>query len=210
MFTLRTHIAICGALFAALIGVAILGNVLQYAGVAPLSGAGRYVAVGLYFALFVAFGLSAIPVMVKLVLGAQLRAGNQDVGAVAAAMRHQNTIIWSLWGLIVAGIAVAVPAAITGGIFGDVPRRALDRAFAGPDLGVLAARPDMSLDDLVEQSTLKLDLRYARSAIAGGKDGVFDFTIPGTTLTFPHARYYNMTTYSDDPTRVEAVTNGRS
>ncbi len=210
MLTLRTHLIISGALFAALVGAALLGNALQRAGVAPLSGASRYVAVGLYFVLFIAFGLSVIPVMVKLVLSAQVRAGNQDVTAVAAAMRHENTIIWSLWGVIVAGLAIAVPAAIYGGMLGDAPRRAIERVLAGPNLGVLAARPDMTLDDMVRQSTMKLDLRYARSAIAGGKDGVFDFTIPGTTLTFRRARYYHVTTYSDDPARVQAVNVGTS
>ena len=65
MFTLRTHLAICGALFGALIGVAILGNILQRAGIAPPTGVGRYIAAGLYFALFVAFGLSAVPVILN-------------------------------------------------------------------------------------------------------------------------------------------------
>ena len=210
VFTLRTHLIICGALFAALIGIAILGNVLQRAGVAPPSGAGRYVALAAYFALFIAFGLSTIPVIVKLVLSAQVGAGNQDVAAVAAALRHQNTIIWSLWGLIIAGSLIAVPAAIIGGMFGDAPGRALNRALAGPSLGVLAARPDMTLDEMVAKSTIKLDLRYASTAISGGRDGTFDFTIPGTTLTFPGARYYYITTYSADPTRIEAVNIGTS
>jgi hypothetical protein len=210
MFTLRTHIAICGALFASLIGVALLGNLLQRAGIGPPTGTVRNLAVALYFVLFVAFGLSAIPVIVKLVLSAQVRAGNQDTAAVAAAIRHQNSIIWSLWGLTLAGLVVAVPAAIFGGIFGDAPKRALDRGFTGPHLGVLAARPDMTLDEMAAQSTLKLDLRYASAAIAGGKDGAFDFTIPGTTLRFPGARYYYITTYSGDPTRVEAVNIGTS
>lgn len=210
MFTLRTHFIISGALLAALIGIGILGNVLQRAGVAPPSGTSRYVALAFYFALFVAFGLSTIPVMVKLVLSAQVQGGNQDVAAVATALRHQNTIIWSLWGIIMAGIVIAVPAALLGGLFGDAPQRALNRAFAGPSLGVLAARPDMTLDEMVSQSTIKLNLRYASAAISGGRDGVFDFTIPGTTLTFPGARYYYITTYSADSTRIEAVNIGTS
>jgi hypothetical protein len=210
MFTLRTHLAITGALLAALIGIAILGNLLQRAGVAPLTGSSRLVGLGLYVALFIAFGLSAIPVMVKLVLGAQVRAGNQDVAAIAAALKHQNAIIWSLWGLIGLGTLIAVPAAIFGGMFGDAPLRALHHALAGPNLGVLAAKPDMSLEELVRQSTIKLDLRYASAAISGGREGVFDFTIPGTTLTFPQARYYYITTYSSDPTRIQAVNIGTS
>jgi len=209
MLSLRAHAIICGALFVALIGLSIIGTVLQRMGVAPLTGSSRYVALALYFGLFVAFGLSTIPVIVKLVLSAQVRVGNQDVAAVAAAIRHQNTIIWSLWGVIVAGLAIAIPAAIAGGMFGDAPARALGRV-GRRNLGVLAARPDMTLDEMVRQSTLKLDLKYASSAIAGGQDGAFDYTIPGTTLTFPGARYYYMTTYSHDSTRIEAVNIGLS
>jgi hypothetical protein len=210
MFTLRTHIAISGALLAALIGTAILGSLAQRAGLGPPTGIARYVAMALYFALFVAFGLSAVPVVVKLVLSAQTRAGNQDVAAVAAAVRHQNTIIWWLWGLILAGAVIAVPAAIFGGLLGDGPRRALDSASAAHHLGVLAAKPGMTLDQVVAQSTVKIDLRYASAAISGGREGAFDFTIPGTTLTFPGSRYYYITTFDDDHTRIRAVNVGTS
>ncbi|MEP6492064.1 MAG: hypothetical protein ABJF01_05270 [bacterium] len=210
MFTLRTHVLICGALFAALIGIAMLGNVLQAAGMRAPAGAGRTVAVVCYFALFAAFGLSTIPVIVKLVLAGQIQVGTQDVAIVAVAIRRQNTIIWLLWGAMGAGLLIAIPAAAVGGMFGDGPQRALRGMFKPPNLGVLAAKPNMALNDMVAQSTIKLDLRYAHSAIAGGRDGVFDFKIPGTTLTFPGARYYFITTYSSDPKRIEAVNVGIS
>lgn len=210
MFNLRTHVIICGALFAALIGIAIVGNVLERAGVSPPSGAARTIAFACYFALFVAFALSTIPVIVKLVLAGQVQLGNQDVAAIAGIIKRQSTIIWSLWGLMLAGLVVAVPAAIAGGMFGDAPQRALLAMFRKPNLGVLAAKPGMTLDEMVAQSTIKLNLKYASSAIAGGKDGSFDFIIPGTTLTFPGARYYYMTTYSGDSTRIEAVNVGIS
>jgi hypothetical protein len=117
MLTLRTHAIIFGALLAALVGIAVGGNALESAGVAPLSGASRYVAVMLFFGLFIAFGLSAIPVMVMLVVRAQVKAGNQDVPAIAAVTRRQNVIIWSLWALIVAGLCVAIPAMTMSGAF---------------------------------------------------------------------------------------------
>jgi hypothetical protein len=117
MLSLRTHAIICGALLAALIGIAIAGNVLESAGVAPLEGASRVVALILFFGLFTAFGLSAIPVMVMLVLRAQVKAGNQELPGIAALIRKQNVIIWSLWALIAAGLCVAIPAMIMGGAF---------------------------------------------------------------------------------------------
>ncbi len=209
MLSLRTHTIICFSLLAALIGIAILGNVLQRFGVGPLTGSSRYVGLALFFGLFVAFGLSTVPVIVKTVLAAQVRAGNQEVAAVAAAVRHQNTIIWSMWGVMIAGLAIGIPAAIAGGMFGDESARTINRPHR-KSLGVLAAKPDMTMDEVVAQSTIKLDLKYARSAISGGQDATFDFTIPGTRLTFPGARYYYMTTYSNDSTRIEAVNVGVS
>jgi hypothetical protein len=117
MFSLRTHLIICGGLLAALVGIAIVGNALESAGVAPLSGASRYVALTLFFGLFIAFGLSVIPVMVMLVLRAQVAAGNQDMPAIAAVIRRQNAIIWVLWALIAAGLCIAIPAMIASGAF---------------------------------------------------------------------------------------------
>ena len=208
MFSLRSHLLIAGALFVALIGLPMVAAVLQRAGVSPPTGTARYAVGGVYLLIFVAFGFSAVPVIVKLVLGTQERLGNADVGAVATAIKHQNRIIWIMWGVMGAGMLVAIPAAILGGAFGDAPQRAVNRMFEGSKLGVLAVRPDMSLDELVRGSTLKLDLRYARSAISAG--GLFDFSIPGTGITFENARYYYMTTYSDDATRIRTVNVGVS
>ncbi len=208
MFSLRTHAIICGSLFAAMIGLAILGNVLEKSGVGPLTGSSRYVAMGLFFGLFIAFGLSTIPVIVKLVLGVQVKAGNQGVGIIGAAIRHQNAIIWAMWVLILAGIAVATPAMIADGFFGDAPKNALNKAAEGPNLGTLAGRPDMTVADMVTQSTMKIDVKYAGSAIAGG--GVFDFTIPGTRMSFSNARYYFISTYSGDSSRVRSLNIGTS
>ena len=127
IFSLRTHIIICASLFAALIGLAILGNILQWLGwISPPTGNGRYIALALYFALFLAFGLSAIPVIVKLVLAFQVQIGNEDVAAVAAAIHRQNVIIYALWGLIRAGTVIAVPAAIMGGMFSDEPAQTVE------------------------------------------------------------------------------------
>lgn len=208
MYSLRTHVIICASLFALLIGIAVIGNVVQRAGVAPPTGLFKYVLAGVFFLVFFAFGMSAVPVIVKLVLGAQQSVGNENVEVVRAAVRHQNRIIWIMWGLISLGTVIAVPAALLDGAMGDGPKRAFNRMFEGKKLGVLSARPDMALTEVVAKSTVKLDLRYARSAISSG--GVFDFVIPGTSIRFDDARYYYMTTYSNDATRIRTVNIGTS
>ncbi|MGI9170559.1 MAG: hypothetical protein ACR2FH_10375, partial [Caulobacteraceae bacterium] len=75
-------------------------------------------------------------------------------------------------------------------------------------LGRLAARPDMALADVARRSSLPIDIRRAGAPIAGG--GVFDFAIPRTTIVFPRARYYFITPYENDPSRVQALNVGTS
>lgn len=115
MLSLRAHAWTCAGLFAALIGIAILGNVLEAAGAAPPPRAYQLPFMIAYLTLFLAFVLSAIPVIVKTVLRAQ--AGNAHVEPIAALIRQQDRIIWVLWILILLGLAVALPAIIADGFF---------------------------------------------------------------------------------------------
>ncbi len=197
--TLRKNVIICGSLFATVIGTAIIGNVLQSAGMAPLSGTTSYLAMFVFFGLFLAFGFSAIPVMVKTVVAAQTRA-NPAPGVLA---RHQNAIIYTIWGFMIAGCAIAIPAAVIGGMFGDAPRQMVQRALEGSSMGTLSAAPGMSLDEMTSKSTLALDLKFARTAIAG--KGVFEFVVPSSTVRFPRARSYFITTRDDDHTKINVV-----
>jgi hypothetical protein len=114
MLSLRAHALICAALFALLTGIPIVGNVLQASGVTPSPGGPLLAFQVFYFTLFLAFGLSAIPVMVMLVLRPQ---EGVTAAPIAAMVRNQNRIIWALWILILAGCVIAVPAAIQGGLF---------------------------------------------------------------------------------------------
>src|SRR5437867_3397318 len=87
MLSLRTNAIICACLFAALIGLIIFGNLLQGAGMKPPEGWASIRALSLFFILFVAAGMSAIPVMVKVVLRVQERLGNQSALAIGAMIR---------------------------------------------------------------------------------------------------------------------------
>ncbi|MGI9170774.1 MAG: hypothetical protein ACR2FH_11490, partial [Caulobacteraceae bacterium] len=166
MFSFRTHLVVCLALFGALIGLAVLGNILAATGVIKsLHGPAQTIWLAVFFVLFVAAGLSAIPVMVKLVLGAQERLGNRDAPVIGAMIARQTAIVWALWILILAGLAVALPAMVADGFFGPGPKlwagRTIGRMAAGPSLGRLAARPDMALADVARRSSLPIDIRRA-------------------------------------------------
>jgi len=60
---------------------------------------------------------SAVPLMVLIVLGFQVRIGNTGVPVIRTLIAHQRTIVFVLWGLMAAGLLIAIPAAILGGAF---------------------------------------------------------------------------------------------
>jgi hypothetical protein len=110
MLSLRTHALICAGLFALLLLIGWGGTALQATGVLPKdAGPWRLPLMILVFALVVGFAFSTVPVIVKLVLAGP---GGRVFGATA-----ERTIVFVLWGLMAAGCAVAIPAAIQGGLF---------------------------------------------------------------------------------------------
>ena len=115
MLSFRTHVIICACLFALLFGIPIVGNIVQATGNITVSHAAQLPFMIGYMILFLAFGLSAIPVMVMSVLRGQAKIG--DGAPFAPLVRHQNKIIWALWILILAGTAVALPTMIQSGFF---------------------------------------------------------------------------------------------
>lgn len=203
MFSLRTHVIICAALFALLIGIPIVGNALQAAGVAGPKGNYQLAFMIFYFGLFIASGLSAIPVIVKAVLRGQEKLGNAS--AFAPLIRNQNRIIWGMWILIVAGLILAIPAAIQDGFFArQTPEGVDELADTATSEGTLVAAPGMTLDEVARHSTLKLDIGHV--TVSGG--AVFDFAIAGTGITLPRCRYYFISTDMHDRSRIEAVNVG--
>jgi hypothetical protein len=117
VYSLKTHIVICASLFGAMIGIAMVGNILQAAEVFHDIGPFKTPMVILLFGLFIAAGFSAIPVMVMLVFGFQRKIGNADVPVVAAVLKTEKLVIYVLWALMAAGLIVAIPAAIHDGFF---------------------------------------------------------------------------------------------
>jgi hypothetical protein len=206
MFSLRTHAIICGVLFAFLIGIPTIGNALQVAGVAPLSSRYGLAFMIFYFGLFLAFGLSAIPVIVMTVLRGQAKIG--DGAPFEGLVRHQDKIIWAMWILVLAGTAVAIPAAIKGGLFDrtaqSAPEGTSEIADSAVSEGTLVARPGMALADMARRSTLKLDISHA--TVSGG--AVFDLEIPDSGIVLRRCRYYFVSTHTHDPKRIEAVNVG--
>jgi len=211
MLSLRAHVIIFFALLGVIIVIAVGGNALQASGLIENPDSLGAPAKILFFALVVALAFSAVPMVVKLVLGFQKRIGNQDVGVIKQAIANEKYIVFALWGLMALGLALAIPAATQRGIFG--PITAGDDM--GPSEGRLVARPGMLVADMFRQSTLKLKRNAGLPAqeinplpIAGG--ATFDFEIAGTGFIVPNCRYYFVSSYTHDPLRVEAINVGTS
>jgi hypothetical protein len=124
MFSLKTHAIITGGLFAAMIVMAMVGGALHDNGYIADSSNSQLAAKIIFFTLFLAFGFSAIPLMVKLVLAGQTAIGNADVGVVRHVAAHETRIVIMLWVLIGLGLAIAIPAAIHDGFFDSSPSAA--------------------------------------------------------------------------------------
>ena len=112
MLSLRAHTFICLGLPAALIAVAASGNALAASGLIKDPAAIRLPGLILIFGLFLAFGFSAVPVMVLTVL--KPRGGGPPDKGMAAA---QKVITWALWALMATGLLVALPAMVKDGFF---------------------------------------------------------------------------------------------
>jgi hypothetical protein len=210
---------ICAAFFAAMIVITMGGNALQAAGAVRDPGAWRTPFLILVFVLFLGFGFSAIPVMVKTVVGLQRKIGNEDIPAVNAALRAENWIIYAIWALMAAGLSIAIPAAISGGLFNPPepetggttgPKTANDEGL-GSSSGTLVARPGMLISDMVRLSSLAIDPQRQSTwtgSVIGGQ--VFDFRIAGTGIVFQNCRYYFVAPYTRERLRIESVNIGVS
>jgi len=117
MLTHRTHIMISAGIMAAIIVLAMAGNALQAGGVVEGSPSIRLTAMIVFLGLSAALMFSAVPVMVKLVLGVQAGIGNAGHPLVAGLIAHERVIVFVFWGLIALGLVIAVPAAIIDGAF---------------------------------------------------------------------------------------------
>lgn len=121
MLSMRRHVLIFAAVFGAMLAITIGGNILAAAGVIHDLGPFKTRMLILIFALFLASGFAFVPIMVKLVLGAQKKLGNENVRAVAAVLHSERNIVFVLWGLMALGCIIGIPAAIQGGLFNPPP-----------------------------------------------------------------------------------------
>lgn len=118
IFSLRTHALITFALFAALNLVAWVGQGVAQTQEPPgVTVGSRQLFMGLVFGLFLLLGLSLPPLIVKARLAVHRTAGYGDKPLARGLAAAERPLIYLAWGLMLAGAAIAIPAAIQGGLF---------------------------------------------------------------------------------------------
>jgi hypothetical protein len=120
MLSLRSHALITGAIFAALLAIGWGGNLLDALGLVPHDRGIQIAVLALMLGLCVGLAFSAVPLMVLIVLGFQVRIGNAGVPLIRTLIAHQRAMVFVLWGLMAAGLLIAIPAAILGGAFESI------------------------------------------------------------------------------------------
>ena len=215
MFTLRTHAIILASFFGALLIIGWGGAILQGTGAIRDAGALRWPMLILMGALVFGLAFSAIPVIVMLVLGLQKQVGNEQVAAVAAAIKRRNSIIHMLWALMALGSVIAIPAAILGGAFDtrslSDPLASGQHTDIGASQGMLIAKPGMTLDEMKQASSLAINAVGQRTTTGAITSGiVFDFKVAGTDTTFERCRYYFVSTFTNDPQHIQSLSIGTS
>jgi hypothetical protein len=212
MPSLRTFAIFCGGSFAALLIVGWGGNILQASGTIRDAGALKIPFLALMIGLLLVFAFSAIPLMVGAVLGFQQNIGNRNLPVVRSALRFQHTIVFTLWGLMAAGLLIAVPAAIMSGAFTETSTSPDEEAAPeSRSEGTLIAAPGMTFAEMARRSTLKIDINMrAPITSAVGAGGVFDYHIPGTGMFFRNCRYYFVSPYTHARDKIESLNIGLS
>jgi hypothetical protein len=67
--------------------------------------------------IFAVIGFSLVPVALRLFLSMQAGAGNGDLVVIRWLAANEPGVVYSIWGLFAAGLAIAFPAALKGGLF---------------------------------------------------------------------------------------------
>lgn len=121
---------------------------------------------GLLFVALLAAAL--VPLMVKIVVDAQLRIGNGDVPIVRFFDAHRWHVTYAFWALFAAGLAVAMPAMIRDGFFAPETAGARPPAGAQPPLEYqIAVTPRIVLTDTrIEGDRVSYDVRETWRQVA--------------------------------------------
>jgi hypothetical protein len=212
---------ISGGIFAAMFLAIAAGNALIESGAVRNPMQYQTPAKIVFFTLFITFGFSLIPLMVRLVLaGLETIGKSLNVSPFAPLIARPGCIVWPIWLVMALGVAVALPAAIHAGFFASdsgmsptVRDSGAEAIAKMPSQGMLVAAPGMTIASMLAKSTLAVRRGSESELFSGAQFGgaaIFDYRIAGTATMFRRCRYYYITTSSRNPTRIATINVGIS
>jgi len=212
MFSLRNHVLISVGLFAAIFLVPLALRGLQSTGTFGSASFFEMAVKVSIFVVFLAFGYSMLPLMLKIFLAGQRTIGNARLGPIKWIDAHQGAVIVGAWLIISLGLVIAIPAAIDDEFFGAGTQRGANALLRGKSQGLLVAKPGMEVGEMFRVSTLKInDGGMNRRDLPGYSAGaVFDFQAAGTGMILQNCQYYFISTYTHDVHHIEAINIGTS
>jgi hypothetical protein len=213
MLSTRTWAFTFGGALVMTILLASVGKLLEEGKTVDQRAALQLPAMIIFFTLFLVMGFSGLALMVRLFVAGQRRIGNEAHPLVRFLGAHETGIILGFFALCLAGLVIAIPAAISDGFFGKEAQLWLDALFRGRAKGVLVANVGMNLDDVRRRSTVTVP-EGTRFAPTGSRtvaaNIVFDFEIADTAMRFPECRYFFLVTRNHDDPRLESMNIGIS
>ena len=213
MLSTKTYLVVFLSALGALVLFVVVGSILQRS-MASRDGAALETPVKVFvFAVFLAMGFSAMPLMLRLFLAGQHRLGNAAHPLVRLLGEHETLIVVGFWSMCVVGLAIAIPVAIKDGFFGPGAVAWLENTLAGKSRGVLVANVGLTVEEIRRRSTLPVAeagpnrLTGSTNLIA---EVVFDLEIAGTGMRFERCRYYFIVTRPRGDLHVESMNVGVS
>jgi hypothetical protein len=116
----KACLIVIGTAAALLVIGAVVGNVLESAGVLTretLGPKGIAAVKILFVLLFCIFGFAAVPLLIQYFIHLQIRIGNAEAAPIRWLQAHERGVVYACWSLIVAGLAMGLPAALRHGFF---------------------------------------------------------------------------------------------
>ena len=105
------------------------------------------------FALFLACGYSAVPLMIKLFLAGQRSIGNAAAAPIVWLEAHEVAVVVGVWLFVSLGVAIAVPAAISDGFFASSGEGGAIAQAKVRSQGLLVAASGMTVDEMFRRSS---------------------------------------------------------
>jgi len=91
------------------IAAAIVGNVLESKGIVTrerLCPRGIAAITGVYFGLFCLLCFTIVPLAIRFFIAGHVKIGNGEVVVIKWLREHENTVVFSLWGLFILGLII--------------------------------------------------------------------------------------------------------